>query len=214
MRQILPDVWITEPELPFPESLPELKFHGFLVKRDDGNLLFNRAQHGADQDAIAGLGGVARHYIAHGHEAGPGLAAIKRRFGSTLLAHGAAEGDVSRHTGIDRVLEGGERFADGVEVIATPGHTPSNVAFKLSAAGGETYLFVGDTIFPEHGKWEALVFPNEGGDKAQLERSLAELARHEPDVVFFSATLPDEGFHRFTPAGWRAALDEAAKSLS
>lgn len=213
MRQILPDLWITEPELPDPRNWPDLKFHGFLLVREQGNLLFNRAQHAADHDAIAALGGVSRHYIAHGHEAGPGLGAVKKRFGNVLLAHSAASGDVAPHTQIDHVLEGGEAFPDGVEVIRTPGHTASNVAFKLRSGQGETYLFVGDTLFPVRGRWEAIVFPDEGGDKAQLKRSLSDLAEHDPDVVFFSATLPDEGFRRFTRDEWRAALDEAARSL-
>lgn len=214
MRQILSDLWITEPEFPDPENWPTLKFHGFLLVREQGNLLFNRAEREADHNAIAELGGVSHHYIAHGHEAGPGLGVIKKRFGSVLLAHGAAAHDVAPHTRIDHVLEGKEVLADGVEVIRTPGHTASNVAFKVRSGQGETYLFVGDTLFPARGKWEAIVFADEGGDRAQLEQSLADLARHAPDVVFFSATLPDEGFHRFTRSEWRAALDEAARSLA
>jgi len=213
MRQILPDVWMTEPEWPDGQNWPDLKFNGFLMMRERGNLLFNRSEHASDHADMAKLGGVARHYIAHGHEAGPGLAAIKKRFGNVLLAHRAAARDVSPHTEIDHRLEGGDVFVDGVEVIRTPGHTASNVALKVQSRQGETYLFVGDTIFPAKDGWEAVVFPDEGGDKSQLKQSLAALARLTPDVVFFSATLTDEGFHRFSQGEWQAALEEAAQSL-
>lgn len=214
MRPLFPDIRIADPHIPDPVDWPDLKFHGYLLLREQGNLLFNRVEHAADHDDIATLGGVSRHYIAHGHEASPGMGVVKARFGNTLLAHSAARGDIAPHAGLDQALQGGERFPDGVEVIRTPGHTASNVAFKVRSRRGETYLFVGDTLFPVRGTWQALVFEDEGGDKAQLQRSLALLAEHEPDVVFFSATLPDAGFHRFTPGEWRAALDEASRSLA
>ncbi|WFE77134.1 MBL fold metallo-hydrolase [Roseinatronobacter sp. S2] len=213
MQQIRPDLWITEPYFPEPDGFPDLKFHGYLLTRPDGNLLIHTSEHEADHDVIAKLGGVSRQYLAHGHEAEPGIAKIRKRFGSILLAHRAAEADVSIHTELDHPLDGGEAFEDGVEVFAAPGHTASNVALKVKSETGETYLFVGDTIFPRRGEWHGAVFPDEGGDTVTLQKSLAGLAGHHADLVLFGVTISDEPARRFSPESWRAALDEASASI-
>ncbi|MDD7970847.1 MBL fold metallo-hydrolase [Roseinatronobacter alkalisoli] len=213
MQQIRPDLWITAPYFPEPEGFPDLKFHGYFLTRPEGNLLIHTSEHAADHDIIAQLGGVSRQYLAHGHEAEPGIARIRQRFGSTLLAHRAASADVAVHAELDHPLDGGEVFDDGVTVIATPGHTASNVAFKVRSKTGETYLFVGDTIFPRRGEWHGAVFPDEGGDTATLQDSLARLADHHADLILFGVTISDEPARQFTASSWRAALDEASRSL-
>lgn len=71
----------------------------------------------------------------------------------------------------DRLFGEGERFAIGelaFEVLATPGHTPADVSYKVGDA-----VFVGDTLFmPDYGTARA-DFP--GGDAAQLYRSIRRL---------------------------------------
>lgn len=213
MQQIRPDLWITKPYFPEPKHFPDLKFHGYLLTRPKGNLLFHTSEYEADHDVIAQLGGVSRQYLAHGHEAEPGIAKIRQRFGCKLLAHRAAKADVLVHAALDQYFEGGETFDDGVEVIATPGHTASNVTFKVKSETGQTYLFVGDTIFPRRGEWHGAVFPDEGGDTATLQESLAKLANHNADLILFGVTIPDEPVQKFTASSWRAALEEASRSL-
>ena len=71
----------------------------------------------------------------------------------------------------DRLVKDGEHFIIGkldVEVIATPGHTPACVSYKIGDA-----VFVGDTLFmPDYGTARA-DFP--GGDAGQLYRSIKRL---------------------------------------
>jgi len=71
----------------------------------------------------------------------------------------------------DRLFADNERFAVGeleFEVIATPGHTPADVSYKVADA-----VFVGDTTFmPDYGTARA-DFP--GGDAQQLYRSIRRL---------------------------------------
>jgi glyoxylase-like metal-dependent hydrolase (beta-lactamase superfamily II) len=71
----------------------------------------------------------------------------------------------------DRLLRHGEIFNIGtleVEVIATPGHTPACISFKIGNA-----VFVGDTLFmPDYGTARA-DFP--GGDARQLYQSIRRL---------------------------------------
>lgn len=71
----------------------------------------------------------------------------------------------------DLLMKDGESFAIGNlrgEVIATPGHTPACVSFKIGDA-----VFVGDTLFmPDYGTARA-DFP--GGDARTLYRSIRKL---------------------------------------
>ena len=71
----------------------------------------------------------------------------------------------------DFLFKDGERFKIGnleAEVIATPGHTPACVSYKIGDA-----VFAGDTLFmPDYGTARA-DFP--GGDARQLYRSIARL---------------------------------------
>jgi glyoxylase-like metal-dependent hydrolase (beta-lactamase superfamily II) len=71
----------------------------------------------------------------------------------------------------DRLLEDGERLALGnleIEVMATPGHTPACVSYRIGDA-----VFVGDTLFmPDYGTARS-DFP--GGCARQLYRSMHRL---------------------------------------
>ena len=71
----------------------------------------------------------------------------------------------------DRLLQDGDRLPLGeleVEVVATPGHTPDCVSYRVGDA-----VFVGDTMFmPDYGTARC-DFP--GGDARQLYRSMQRI---------------------------------------
>jgi glyoxylase-like metal-dependent hydrolase (beta-lactamase superfamily II) len=94
----------------------------------------------------------------------------------------------------DVLLKDGEIFKVGeldVEVIATPGHTPACVSFKIGDA-----VFVGDTLFmPDYGTARA-DFP--GGDARTLYRSMQRLLALPPDTRLFMC-------HDYLPKGGRSA---------
>ena len=74
------------------------------------------------------------------------------------------------------------------EVIATPGHTPACVSFKIGDA-----VFVGDTLFmPDYGTARA-DFP--GGDARQLYQSIRKILALPPPTRLFMCHdyLPDNG---------------------
>ena len=81
----------------------------------------------------------------------------------------------------DRLFDDGEQFALGdltVEVLATPGHTPADVSYKIDDA-----LFVGDTLFmPDYGTART-DFP--GGDARQLFRSIQRILALPPETRLF-----------------------------
>ncbi len=91
----------------------------------------------------------------------------------------------------DLLVKDGEHFKIGslaVEVIATPGHTPACVSYKIGDA-----VFVGDTLFmPDYGTARA-DFP--GGDAAQLYHSIKRLLALPPETRLFMCHdyLPQNG---------------------
>jgi glyoxylase-like metal-dependent hydrolase (beta-lactamase superfamily II) len=91
----------------------------------------------------------------------------------------------------DMLVKDGDSFQLGelkVEVIATPGHTPACVSFKIGDA-----VFVGDTLFmPDYGTARA-DFP--GGDARTLYRSIRKLLSLPRQTRLFMCHdyLPKEG---------------------
>lgn len=83
--------------------------------------------------------------------------------------------------GFDRLLADRERLPLGaheIEVLATPGHTPACVSYRIDDA-----VFVGDTLFmPDVGTARA-DFP--GGDARQLYRSIHRLLALPGDTRLF-----------------------------
>ncbi len=81
----------------------------------------------------------------------------------------------------DLLLEDGQQLPLGeltIEVIATPGHTPACVSYKVGDA-----VFVGDTLFmPDYGTART-DFP--GGDARQLYRSIHKLLALPPETRLF-----------------------------
>lgn len=81
----------------------------------------------------------------------------------------------------DRLFEDGESFRLGalaVEVMATPGHTPACISYRIADA-----VFVGDTLFmPDYGTARA-DFP--GGDARVLYRSIRKLLALPPETRLF-----------------------------
>jgi hydroxyacylglutathione hydrolase len=210
MKQIYPDLWVTEPEHALPE-LPDLMMCAYVLVRETGNVLFCRSEHHGDHRHIRELGGIKHQYLTHWHEAAPGLARIKEMFGSKLLCHRLAKAIVSRFAAVDVTFETRDVHLGDIEVIPTPGHTPGSTCFRYKSPYGQTYLFAGDTLFPSRGKWEAVVF--EDGNISDLKESLALLRGVDADVILFGVAVADVPFKEMSQAQWHAALDEAARSL-
>jgi len=95
---------------------------------------------------------------------GSGVTAVQSVFAPMLDV--AVDG-----TDFDRLLEDGDKIEIGaltVEVMATPGHTPACVSYKIGEA-----IFVGDTLFmPDYGTART-DFP--GGDPQLLYRSIRRI---------------------------------------
>ena len=106
---------------------------------------------------------------------GAGIAEVQRVFAPLLSVDDLDARD------FDRLLEEGDRLALGeleIEVIATPGHTPACVTYRVGDAA-----FVGDTMFmPDYGTARC-DFP--GGDARQLYRSMRRILSLPPETRLF-----------------------------
>ena len=96
---------------------------------------------------------------------GAGIRAVQQAFAPMFAADDLSDDD------FDALFEDGQEFSLGelkVEVIATPGHTPACVSYRIGDA-----VFVGDTLFmPDYGTART-DFP--GGDAGALYRSIARI---------------------------------------
>jgi glyoxylase-like metal-dependent hydrolase (beta-lactamase superfamily II) len=108
---------------------------------------------------------------------GAGVEAVQRTF-KTLFALDDLDADGSQ---FDRLIADGERLPLGeltIEAIATPGHTPAFVSYRIGDA-----VFIGDTLLmPDYGTART-DFP--GGDAATLYRSIQRLLALPPETRLF-----------------------------
>ena len=121
-------------------------------------------------------------------------------FGATDLAANGAP--------FDRLLKDGETIAVGgmaIEVMATPGHTPACVSYKIG-----TNVFVGDTLFmPDYGTART-DFP--GGDARQLYRSIRRILALDPQTVLWMCH--DYKAPGRTEYAWRTTVaEERARNI-
>jgi len=111
----------------------------------------------------------------------------------------------------DHLFEDGEVFRVGnapVTALWVPGHTPADMAYRLTGVGdgdddGDGAVFVGDTLFmPDVGTARA-DFP--GGDAQLLHRSIRRILDLPPDTRLFVC-------HDYPPAGrapqWESTVRE------
>ena len=211
MKQIYPDLWVTKAEHPLPGEAPDLMMFAYLLVREQGNVLLCRSECDADHQHMRDLGGVTHQYLTHWHEAAPGLARIKEKFGSKVVCHRLAEERVSKFSPVDITFETRDIHLGDIELIPTPGHTAGSSCFRYKSSHGKTYLFAGDTIFPSRGSWQAVAFDD--GNKSDLKISLALLRELETDVVLCGASVADIPFKAVSRSEWDAALTQATASL-
>ena len=139
--------------------------------------------------------GLTIHWVleTHAHADHLSAASVIRERTGAKVAIGAGIGEVQRAfapllgvedlraTDFDRLLADGDRLPLGeleIEVIATPGHTPACVTYRVGDAA-----FVGDTMFmPDYGTARC-DFP--GGDARQLYRSMRRILSLPPETRLF-----------------------------
>lgn len=206
MHQITANLWETETLSPFPG----LNTHAYLWTTPEGNVLFYNTTLTTEFDAIAGLGGVAHHYLSHRDEIAPSLADVRERFDARLHIHKADAGEVTV-VPVDDPFDTRHVALAGLEVIPTPGHTPGSACY-LATIDGKQHLFTGDTlVLGENGVWWAGYLEGHS-DRAALLATLDLLAELTPDVVVSSAFMGEKGVV-VLDRPWAECVAEAKRTL-
>ena len=178
-----------------PEALsfaPSIEVRAFLLERDAGNILvYSNGRLDDDLAALDDLGGVARRYLNHGHEAMFGAA----RLDAPLFVHERDRAAVEEHMHVRGTFSRRHMLDEDFEVIPTPGHTPGATAF-LWDAGGHRALFTGDTLFLDGGEWIAAVLPS--SERAAYVESLELIRELDFDVLVPWAARAGGPFHAVT----------------
>jgi glyoxylase-like metal-dependent hydrolase (beta-lactamase superfamily II) len=153
----------------------------FLLQREQGNqLVYGTATAAEEARAIADLGGVARHYLNHWHEADIAGADALGALGAPLFCHEADRAEVARTYGVAGTFATRHMAGDDLEVIPIPGHTPGATAY-LWDSGAHRCLFTGDTVYLRRGEWVAAVL--ESSDRDAYIESLELIKELEFDVL-------------------------------
>ena len=133
---------------------------------------------------------------------GRGLIEVQQTWKAIYNLGDALPADGSQY---DRLFDDSESFAIGglqATVLATPGHTPACVSYRIGDA-----VFVGDTLFmPDYGTART-DFP--GGDARVLYRSIHRLLSLPPETRLFTC-------HDYQPGGrpvaWESSVAEQRAS--
>jgi glyoxylase-like metal-dependent hydrolase (beta-lactamase superfamily II) len=193
-QAVIPRLYALAPEpLPFA---PSLEIRAFLIQRPSGNLLVYSTLTVADEvEAIAELGGVARHYLNHRHEAMFGPERVAAAFGAPLFVHRNERAAVEEHAHVRGAFSKRHTLGDDLEVIPTPGHTGGATAF-LWDSGRHRVLFTGDTLYLDAGEWVAAVLKS--SDRTAYLESLELISELEFDVLVPWAASSGEPFYAVT----------------
>jgi glyoxylase-like metal-dependent hydrolase (beta-lactamase superfamily II) len=203
---VIPGLHATTPE---PLSFaPSIEVRAFLLEREAGNILvYSTGALDDDLAAIDDLGGVARRYLNHGHEAMFGVA----RLDAPLFVHERDRAAVEEHLQVRGTFTRRHMLDDDFEVIPTPGHTPGATAY-LWDSGGHRALFTGDTLFLDGAEWIAAVLPS--SDRAAYVESLELIRELDFDVLVPWAASAGEPYHAVTSgAAARRRIDAVIERL-
>jgi glyoxylase-like metal-dependent hydrolase (beta-lactamase superfamily II) len=170
-----PDLYASAPEpLPFA---PSLAIRAFLLRREAGNLVVYAASAlEAAAPAIEELGGAARQYLNHRHEA----MFAPDRASAALFVHEDERPAVSERLHVRAAFSRRHLLDGDFEVIPTPGHTSGATAY-LWRSGGHRFLFTGDTILLSDGEWVGAVL--DSSDRAAYLESLELIRGLDFDVL-------------------------------
>ena len=160
--------------LPFGRSLD---IRSFALERREGNLLvYSTSDLDPGAPPVSDLGGIARHYLNHRHEAMFAPAAGHRSGVHPPGRAGVGGGD---HAGAATFSQR-HLLDDDFEVIPTPGHTAGATAF-LWDTGQHRLLFTGDSIYLDGGEWVGALL--DSSDRQAYVESLELLRETEFDVL-------------------------------
>jgi glyoxylase-like metal-dependent hydrolase (beta-lactamase superfamily II) len=195
----------TPQRLPFA---PSIDIRAFLLRRERGNVLvYSTGTLDADVPSLDALGGVARRYLNHFHEAMFGAGGPA----APLFCHEAERRSMGGAVKVRGTFTRRHLFDDDFEVIPTPGHTSGATAY-LWDSGKHRFLFTGDTVYLRDGEWVAAVL--DSSDRAPYIESLELIRELDFDVLVPWAATRGRPYHAMTSqADTRRRIDAMLERL-
>jgi glyoxylase-like metal-dependent hydrolase (beta-lactamase superfamily II) len=187
------------PPAPLPFA-PTQHIRSFLLRRDTGNVLIYGSPT-VDAGAFAAVGGIARAYLNHRHEAAFGGDLP----GVPLFVHAADSEAAARTRKVRATFSHRHMLDDDLEVIPIPGHTPGATAY-LWDSGTRRLLFTGDTVYLRDGEWVAAVL--DSSDRDAYADSLELIRDLDFDVLVpWAATVAGPSYAMTSRADARRRID-------
>src|SRR6266498_2397732 len=183
---------------------PSLEGRAFLLQRERGNLLvYSSPTFEPDAAAIEELGGIARQYLNHRHEAAPICDWVRATFGASLHCHENERAAVAETCAVDETFSERHVVDGDFEVIPTPGHASGATAY-LWTSGQHRCLFTGDTIMLRGGDW-GVVLLDGTSDRGDYLESLELIRGLDFDLLvpgFGTSALPFYAVTDEADGGW------------
>jgi glyoxylase-like metal-dependent hydrolase (beta-lactamase superfamily II) len=192
---------------------PSVHTRAFLLERAAGNfLVYSAAPLAGEKRAVAELGGIARHYLNHWHEASFGGAEqVAAAFAAPVICHEAERAEVAKTVAPTRTLDARRIEDEGFEAVPIPGHTPGATAY-LWDSGRHRCLFTGDSLYVRGGEWVAAVL--DSSDRAAYIDSLALIKELDFDVLVPWVAAAGQPCHALTdPADKARRIDAIVERL-
>ena len=208
MKRIYPDLWQSKSGSHFG-----LNLRTYLLETKEGNVVIYYTHDLDEMEHIQSLGKVQNQYISHHHEINTSLVKNLITFGTRLICHKEAVPYLYGEILPEITINSDQVIDDVIEVYDTPGHTNSNLCIRYQSPHGKSYLFTGDTIYLDRGKWNILVLPREGGSYSDLKKSLLKLRNLQVDVVITSLGVKGNDVVEVTEEGWHTIIDEILAKL-
>ncbi len=212
MKQVYEDLWETDMETRFGT----LQSHAyFLERKENGNVLFYTANSREELREITKKGGIDYQYMSHSHEVDDSLSVVKEELKSKLCCDALVKPYFKDSISADIYFskQDQEIHSNNIEVIHTKGHTNNSVCYLYKSPHGKNYLFVGDTIYLDNGKWNAFVFQGDGGNREDLIKSLNIIRSIDVDVIIPSVSVGEFKILETTNAEWVAIIDDVLKNM-
>ncbi len=83
----------------------------------------------------------------------------------------------------------------------------------MQSDDGPNYLFTGDTIYLDYGKWKVRINRSDGGSQSDLRNSLVALRDLGPGGCASSASVGSIAFKGVTNVEWAFVKDGIANTL-
>ncbi len=134
-----------------------MQTHAYVLRRPQGNaVLYSSSTLPSEADWLREAGGVDHQFLNHRDEAGPACDWVFDTFGAPLHCHELERDAIGKQCTVHGTFREEGYVLPDLLAIPTPGHCPGSTCY-LWHGPDDDYLFTGDTVYLNEGRWEVYV---------------------------------------------------------